>query len=102
MKIGPEPSTQTVPESNATNATFTRTNNTQSLAGVNLDEETVDFLTELIFGWEKVPCTVQKKKRSVQKIVNDGLSKALVRALPYWTVWMDEPSPLVVYEVANC
>ena len=63
MKIGPEPSTQTVPESNATNATFTRTNNTQSLAGVNLDEETVDFLTELIFGWEKVPCTVQKKKK---------------------------------------
>ena len=43
-----------------------------------------------------------KKKRSVQKIVNDGLSKALVRALPCWTVWMDEPSPLVVYEVANC
>ena len=37
MKIGLEPSTQTVPESNTTNANFTRTNNTQSLAVANRD-----------------------------------------------------------------
>ena len=37
----------------ATNANFTRTNNTKSLAGANLDEmQTVDFLTALLFGWE--------------------------------------------------
>ena len=30
---------------------------------------------------------------SVRKIVNDGLSKTLVRALPYGTVWVDKPSP---------
>ena len=32
----------------------------------------------------------------VWKIPNDGLSKTLVGALPYWTVWMDEPSPFVL------
>ena len=33
----------------ATNANFTKTNNTQSLAGANLDEmQTVDFLTALL------------------------------------------------------
>ena len=41
------------PESNATNSNFTRTNNTHSLAGANLDEvKTVDLLTPLLFGWE--------------------------------------------------
>ena len=34
-------------------ANFTKTNNTQLLAGANLDEmQTVDFLTALLFGWK--------------------------------------------------
>ena len=37
----------------ATNANSTKTNNTHSLAGVNLDQmQTVDFLTALLFGWK--------------------------------------------------
>ena len=43
------------------------------------------------------------KSNSVRMIVNGELSKTLVRALPYETVWVDEPSPFVVsrYRVAN-
>ena len=37
----------------------------------------------------------------VQKIVNDGLSKILVGTLPYGTVWVNEPGPFVVSEVAK-
>ena len=32
----------------------------------------------------------------MQKIVNDGLSKTLVRSLPYGTVWVNKPSPFVL------
>ena len=36
----------------ATNANFTKMNNTQSLMGANLDEiQTVGFLIALLFGW---------------------------------------------------
>ena len=42
------------------------------------------------------------QNNSVRKIVNDGLSKTLVGALPYGTVWVDEPSPILVCGVANC
>ena len=58
--------------------------------------QTVDFLIALIcfFGWEKATHIVEDN--SVGKIVNDGLDpKTLVRALPYATVWIDEPSPFV-------
>ena len=41
------------------------------------------------------------KNNSVRKIAKDGLSKALVKALPCGTVWVDEPSPFVVSGVAN-
>ena len=41
------------------------------------------------------------KNNSVRRIVNDRLSKTLVGALPYGTVWVDEPSPFVVSGVAN-
>ena len=42
------------PESNAANANFTRANNTQSLVGAKLVMmETVDFLTAVLFVWEK-------------------------------------------------
>ena len=45
----------------ATTANFTKTNNTQILAGANLDEmQTVDFLTALLFGW-KVTFIVQQR-----------------------------------------
>ena len=53
MKIGMKLSNQTVPEINAKNANFTRTNNRQSLAGANRDVlHTMDFLIPLVFGWE--------------------------------------------------
>ena len=78
----------------ATNANFTRTYNEQSLAGANLDEmQTVDFLTAVLFGWEKSHLLCNN---SVRKIVNDRLSKTLVRTLPYRTVGVDEPGPFVV------
>ena len=65
MKIGLEPSTQTIPECNAANANITRTNNTLSLAGANRDvTQTMDFLIALRFEWEKVTCIVQKQKCS--------------------------------------
>ena len=79
------------PESNATNANFRRVNNTIFSSGCNLvATETADFLTAVLFVWEKshVLC---KKTVDVRKIVNDGLSKTRVGALRYWTVWMDEP-----------
>ena len=53
------------------------------------------FLIALFFGWEKVTC-IKCKNNSVRMIVNDGLSKTSDRAPPYWTVWVDEPSPFVV------
>ena len=40
------------------------------------------------------------KNNSVRKIVNDGLLKTLVRALPCGIVWMDKPNPFVVSGVA--
>ena len=60
-------------ESNATNANFTRANNTQLFSsGCNLvATETADFLTAVLFIWEKshVLC---KRTLGVRKIVNDG------------------------------
>ena len=80
------------PESSATNTIFTRANNTQLFSsGCNLVAmETADFLTAVLFIWEKshVLC---KTTVGVRKIVYDGLSKARVGALCCWTVWMDEP-----------
>ena len=80
------------PESNATNANFTRANNTQLFgSGCKLvATETADFLTAVLFVWEKshVLC---KRTVGVRKIVSDGLSKTRIGALRYWTVWMDEP-----------
>ena len=58
--------------------------------------QTMDLSKVLSFGWEKVTCIVQKQLCS-----DDGLSKALVRALPYGIVWEDEPSPFVVSGVEN-
>ena len=92
VKATLEPNPKMFPESNATNANFTRANNTQSFSsGCNLvATETADFLTAVLFVWEKshVLC---KRKVGVPKIVNDGLSKSRVGALRYWTVLMDEP-----------
>ena len=58
----------------------------------------MDFLIALFFGREK--SHVLCKNNSVWKIVNDELSKTIIRVLPYGTVWVDEPSPLVVSAVA--
>ena len=58
MKLGLEPSTQTLPESNATNAKFIGMNNTQSLAGDVM--QTMGFLIALLFGWENVTHIVKK------------------------------------------
>ena len=44
---------------------------------------------------------VMCKNNTVRKIVNDGLSKTVVRALPYGIVWVDESSLFVIYGVAN-
>ena len=71
-----EPNPQMFQESNATNANFTRANNAQLFSsGCNLvATETADFLTAVLFVWEKshVLC---KTTVGVRKIVNDGLSK---------------------------
>ena len=92
VKATLEPNPKMFPESNATNANFTRANNSQLFSsGCNLVAmETADFLTSVLFVWEKshVLC---KTTVGVRKIVYDGLSKARVGALRYWTVWMDEP-----------
>ena len=89
VKATLEPNPKMFPESNAN---FTRVNNTQLFSsGCNLvATETADFLTAVLFVWEKshVLC---KRTVGVRKIVNDGLSKTRVGALCYWTVWMDEP-----------
>ena len=94
-------SSQTVSESNATNANFIRTNNKQSLAGVNCNvTQTVAFLIALLF-WSGKKSHLLCRIHNAREIVNDGLSKRLVRALPYGTVRVDEPSPFVVSGVAN-
>ena len=92
VKASLEPNPKMFPESNATNANFTRANNKQLFSsGCNLvATETADLLTAELFVWEKshVLC---KRTVGVRKIFNDGLSKTRVGALRYWTVWMDEP-----------
>ena len=92
VKATLEPNPKMFPESNATNANLTRANNTQLFnSGCNLVAIwTADFLTAVLFVWEKshVLC---KTTVGVRKIVYDGLSKARVGALSYWTVWMNEP-----------
>ena len=55
-------STQTVPQGNATNVGFKRTNNTQSLAGPNRAViRAMDFLNAYFIGREKVIFIVQKQ-----------------------------------------
>ena len=92
VKATLEPNPKMFPESNATNANFTRANSTQLFSsGCNLvATETADFLTAVLFVWEKLR-VLCKRTVGVRKIVNDGLSKTRVGPLRYWTVWMDEP-----------
>ena len=60
--------------------------------------QTMDFLIHYFLDGKEshVLC-----KTSVRKIVNDGLSKILVRAMPYGAVWVDKRSLFVVSGVAN-
>ena len=88
MKIILDSFTQTVPESNVANADFTRTNNTQSLADANRD--VVQTKYSLTAYGEK--SHVLRKNNSVQKFVNNRLSKTHLRALPHGTAWVDKPS----------
>ena len=92
VKATLEPNPKMLPESNATNANFTRANNVQLFSNrCNLVAmETSDFLTAVLFVWKKshVLC---KRTVGVRKIVNDRLSKTRVGALRYCTVWMHEP-----------
>ena len=62
--------------------------------------QTMDFLTAMLFGWGKVTCNCAKRIMFGRLLIMDQ-SKTLVRALLYGTVWLDEPSPFVVSEVAN-
>ena len=64
-----------------------------------LQERTVCI--HLVFADCDVIQTVDFLDCIVQKIVNDGLSKILVGTLPYGTVWVNEPGPFVVSEVAK-
>ena len=92
MKIRLKPSTQKIPESSATNVNFTRTNSKQLLADTNRDVmQTMDLLHFL--DWKKSHVLCKCNSVGVRKVVKDGSSKALIRALPYGTVWVDEPSP---------
>ena len=74
------------PESNTTNANFTRTNNTQSLVVANLVEmETVNFQTAVLFGWEKSHVLCKNNSRCSEDCFK----------MMDWTIWMDESSPFV-------
>ena len=45
---------------------------------------------------------VLRKTNSGWKIViNDGLSKTLIKAMPYGNVWMDEPTSFLDSEIAK-
>ena len=92
VKATLEPKPKMFQESNATNANFTRANNTQLFSSKcnQVTMETADFLTSVLLVWEKshVLC---KRTVGVRKIVNDGLSKTRFGPLRYWTVWTDEP-----------
>ena len=76
---------QTVPESNGTVISVVQTRllcdfkNGFSLLYRFLDERELYALC---------------KNNNLRKIVNDGLSKTLVRALPFWNHLLDEPSLL--------
>ena len=74
------------------------TNNTQSSVGPNLVvmEPAVDFLTAVLFGWEKSHVLCTNNSRCSELIFKDGLPKILIGALPYWTVWIDEPRSFLV------
>ena len=71
MKIGLEPVHPNGPrkQMNATNASFTRTNNIQLLAGANRDVmQAMGFLIAVFFGWET--SHIFCKNNSVRNIVN--------------------------------
>ena len=92
--------TQTFPESNATNANFIWTNNSWSLFDTNLDQlPKINY--RFYYFMDKIKSHVLCKYISVWKIVNDGISKTLVSALPSGTVWVDERSPFVLSWVVN-
>ena len=84
VKATLEPNPKIFPESNATNANFTRANNTQLFSsGCNLVAmETADFLTAVLIVLEKLH-VLCKTTVGVRKIVYDGLSRARVGALRY-------------------
>ena len=93
MKRGLEPSTQAVPKSNATNANFTKNKQFTVISGCKLRGDVDNGFTNCIVFWIG--------KSHMMSIVNDGLPKTLIKALPYGTVWVDECSPFVVPGVAN-
>ena len=80
VKATLEPNPKVFLESNATNANFTRVNNTVIQQCTLVVTETADFLTAVLFVWEKshVLC---RRIVGVWKIVNDGLSETRVGAL---------------------
>ena len=58
MKVGLEPSTETVPESSVKDGRLTRSKNTQSLADTNLDiVRTKSFLNRIFLDEKKSHCT---------------------------------------------
>ena len=95
MKTGLEQSTQTFPEINATNANFTRMSNLKIRVsgGCNRDVmQTMAFLVGL-FSWIPGKRHDYCAKTIVfGRSLIDGLSKTVVRALPYGIVWVDEPT----------
>ena len=63
-----------------------RKNNRQSLVGANRDinvMQTMDFLIALLLDGRLRKLHVLYKNNSVRKIVDDGMSKTLVRALSF-------------------
>ena len=92
VKATLEPNPKMFPENNATNTNFTRANNAQLFSSrcKPCGDGDSGFPNCRVICMRKVTCIVQKNS-GVRKIVYDGLSKARVGALRYWTVWMDEP-----------
>ena len=89
VKATLEPNPKMFPESNAN---FTRANNTQSFSsGCNLvATETADFLTAVLFVWEKSHLLC-KRIVGVRKIVNDGCQKyALEHCVIGLFGWMNQ------------
>ena len=92
VKATLEPNPKMFPESNATNANFTRAKNTQLFSsGCNLvATETADFLTAVLFVWEKSHLLCKEQSVFGRLLTMDCQKHALEHCVIGLFGWMNQ------------